>query len=137
MSSSPSEPIALSSSRPYLIRAIHQWILDNNCTPYAYVNATLSGVTVPTQYIENGKITLNLSPRATYGLTLGNDLVSFAGRFAGVSLNVQFPPAAVLAIYAKENGQGMIFDKDDSGGGPPPPSSGDKKPAKPTLRVVK
>lgn len=137
MSSNSSDPVPLSSSRPYLIRAIHQWIVDNNCTPYAYVNATMASVTVPLQFVENGKITLNLSPRATHGLNLGNDWIMFAARFGGVSMNVQFPPAAVLAIYAKENGQGMIFDKDESGGGPPPPSPSDKKPAKPTLRVVK
>lgn len=129
----------MTSSRPYLIRAIHQWIVDNNCTPYVLVNAQAEGVIVPKQHVENGKIILNLSPRAIRAFHVSNDLVEFETRFGGASMIVRVPPMAVLAIYARENGQGMIFDKEDDGGGntpPTPPTTTDQS-KKPKLRVVK
>src|SRR5512147_1858161 len=101
--------------RPYLLRAIHEWISDSLCTPHIVVDATMAGVEVPRQYVKDGKIVLNVSWNATANLRLGNDEVSFSGRFGGVSLSVRAPIAAVLAIYARETGQGMIFADDDAG----------------------
>jgi stringent starvation protein B len=126
----------MTSSRPYLIRAIHQWIVDNSCTPYVLVNASAEGVSVPQQHVENGKIILNLSPRAVRALQITNEAIEFETRFGGVATLVQIPSAAVLAIYARENGQGMIFDKEEDAG-PRPPSSEPPRPQKPKLRVVK
>ena len=123
----------MTSSRPYLIRAIHEWIVDNDCTPYILVNAAYEGVLVPQQHVENDKIILNMSPRAVNDLSIGNDRIEFHARFAGVETHVSVPQSAVMAIYARENGQGMIFDKDDDGDDEPPPEP-DKKPK---LRVVK
>lgn len=119
-----------------MIRAIHQWIVDNSCTPYLLVNASAEGVNVPKHHVENGKIILNLSPRAVRALQITNESIEFETRFGGVATLVRVPSTAVLAIYARENGQGMIFDKDDDGGGSPPPSQ-PTKPQKPKLRVVK
>lgn len=130
-----SETMSMNSSRPYLIRAIHQWIVDNSCTPYVLVNAFAEGVNVPQQHVENGKIILNLSPRAVRALQITNNSIEFETRFGGVSTLVHIPSTAVLAIYARENGQGMIFDKEDDGGSPPPTEP--TKPQKPKLRVVK
>lgn len=123
----------MNSSKPYLLRAIHEWIVDNGLTPYLLVDATVSGVSVPPQHIADNKIILNVSPRATQGLSITNEWVQFSARFGGSSMNVSFPPGAVLAIYARENGQGMIFEKDEGGPTPPEPD----KPGRPQLKVVK
>lgn len=125
----------MTSSRPYLLRAIYEWIVDNRLTPYLLVNAEQDGVEVPRQYVENGKIVLNMGPRAVQALELGNDEVSFSARFAGTPMSVHVPITAALAIYAKENGQGMIFTEEDGGGdgeGPSPSKAG-----RPQLKVVK
>jgi len=129
----------MTSSRPYLIRAIHEWILDNEHTPYILVNAIADNVVVPQQHIENDKIILNLGPRAIQSLHLGNELIEFEARFSGAAMIVSIPPTAVMAIYARENGQGMIFDKDEPGDGSSPPSPGKPTQPKPgpKLRVVK
>jgi stringent starvation protein B len=103
----------MKARRPYLLRAIHEWISDSNCTPHLVVDAGIAGVEVPRQYVKDGKIVLNVSWNATANLRLGNDEVSFSGRFGGVSLSVRVPLHAVLAIYARETGQGMIFADDD------------------------
>lgn len=124
----------MTSSQPYLIRAVYQWILDNSLTPYLVVDASNDDVVVPRQFVENSKIILNIAPRAVTNLDLGNDVVNFDARFSGTPMHVQFPVPAVLAIYAKENGQGMVFNDKR------PPNSPDdepSKPARPTLRVVK
>ncbi len=135
----------MNSSRPYLIRAIYDWIVDSGLTPYMLVNAGMANVTVPTQYIEDGKIILNINPQAVRGLELTNEWVMFSARFSGVSMDVSLPPQAVLAIYAKENGRGMVFseeevDENDTSGSEPP-SGGDEPPqppkGRPSLRVVK
>jgi len=102
----------MNSSRPYLLRAIHQWIVDNDCTPYLLVNANAPGVTVPREYIENEKIILNISPTAAHNLRLGDEEVIFNARFGGKPMEVVAPLTAVLAIYARENGQGMLFTED-------------------------
>jgi stringent starvation protein B len=123
----------MNSSRPYLVRALYEWIVDNGCTPYLLVDASAHGVEVPQQYVKNGQIVLNVSPSAVSGLLLGNDWLNFKGRFGGVSVDIVVPIGAVIGIYASENGQGMVFEAEPS---TPPPDS--EPPAgKPSLRVVK
>ncbi|AKH68880.1 stringent starvation protein B [Spongiibacter sp. IMCC21906] len=132
--------MAMTSSRPYMVRAIYEWVADNNCTPYILVNAEMEGVQVPQQYIQDGQIILNISSSAVVGLDIGNDELSFNGRFGGVPQSVHVPLAAVLGIYARENGQGMLFDADEPQPPmPPSPSSSDsnKNDARPKLKVVK
>jgi stringent starvation protein B len=133
----------MTSSRPYLLRAIYEWIVDNGLTPYLLVNADYPDVQVPVEHVNNGKIILNVAPEAVQSLDLGATDVTFNARFGGRPMNLFFPVAAVLAIYARENGRGMVFsDSDDNPPpSPPEPDKGDKpekgKPAQPTLRVVK
>jgi stringent starvation protein B len=124
----------MTSSRPYLIRALYDWILDNNLTPHILVDAGQEGVQVPNDYIQEGKILLNISPDAVQGLSLGNQYVEFNARFAGVARDIVVPIQAVDAIYARENGQGMMFGEEHDGEPPEPPSD---KPGKPVLKVVK
>lgn len=104
----------MKSSRPYLLRAIHEWIIDSDCTPFLLVNADAPGVQVPREHVENDKIILNTGPTATQGLVIGDEEVTFNARFGGKAQTVIAPVGAVLAIYARENGQGMLFN-DDSG----------------------
>ena len=128
----------MNSSRPYLIRAIYEWIVDSGMTPYILVNATGDGVVVPTQYIQDGKIILNVSPQAVRSLDLRNDWIMFSARFGGVSMEISLPPEAVMAIYAKENGRGMVFSDEDEDNGSAPPDGEPPQPrGKPNLRVVK
>jgi stringent starvation protein B len=146
------DDIPMSSNRPYLLRAIYDWISDNQLTPYILVDAGMAGVRVPPQVIQNGQVVLNLAMRAVANLDLGNDWISFQARFSGVSQAIQIPVQAVLALYAQENGQGMMFPVDEEGGETPPPvpapddaspapgadDGGDKqKRGAPHLRVVK
>ena len=133
----------MSSSRPYLIRALSEWIGDNDLTPYVVVDATREGVHVPEQFVKDGKIVLNIGPFAVQDLAITNEAVQFFARFNGVSSEIWVPTDAVLAIYAKENGQGMVFGEsigpdspDDPGGGQG--SSGENKSeGKPNLKLVK
>lgn len=133
----------MSSSRPYMLRAIYEWILDNGCTPYLLVNALADGVVVPVNYVENGQIVLNISATAVVNFSVENDMLSFSGRFGGVSQEVWVPIPAVLAIYARENGQGMLFEVSDDD--TPPDGSGNSSPGdsdgvvpiRPSLKVVK
>jgi stringent starvation protein B len=120
--------------RPYLLRAIHEWISDSNCTPHLVVDANHAGVQVPRQYVKDGKIVLNVSWTATAQLKMTNQDVTFSGRFGGTPMSVLIPIGAVLAIYARETGQGMIFSDDDAGpaGPSPPPDSSPPEPPKPT-----
>ena len=135
----------MTSNKPYLIRGLYEWIVDNELTPYLLVDADYIGTQVPRQYVEKGKIVLNLAPRAVEALSLANDYVIFDARFGGVSQTVSVPVPAVLAIYARENGQGMMFpdepagDTPPSGGGGPAPDApgGAPKRRKPSLKVVK
>lgn len=124
----------MTSQRPYFIRALYQWIVDNGLTPYIAVNARLPNVKVPEQYVlEEGHILLNISPSAVIGLKLDNDKVEFSARFDGKARHLHIPPSAIMAIYAKENNQGMIFADEKENESPPEPESG-KKPA---LKLVK
>ncbi|ROR29667.1 ClpXP protease specificity-enhancing factor [Inmirania thermothiophila] len=103
----------MTPSRPYLIRALYQWIVDNGLTPHLVVDCTRPGVEVPERYVQDGRIVLNVAPRAVQGLVLGNDEIRFQARFAGAPYAVAAPVAAVMAIYARENGRGMMFTDDD------------------------
>ena len=139
----------MSSNRPYLLRAIYDWISDNGLTPYLLIDATGEGVRVPPQVIKNGQVVLNIAMRAVANLKLGNDWIGFSARFSGVSHAVRIPVGAVLALYAQENGQGMMFPAEEEGGNTPPPApppdeppsgqAGDDKPKRgaPFLRVIK
>ena len=137
------------SRKPYLLRAMHQWIADCEHTPYIVVDVHVAGVAVPPGYAKDGKLVLNISHAATRGLDLSdNQRLEFETRFGGVSRRVSLPLEAVLAIYAQETGQGMVFgpEEEPAPAGPKPtgaaPTSGPKptKPAnakKPSLKVVK
>ncbi|MBI1422737.1 MAG: ClpXP protease specificity-enhancing factor [Gammaproteobacteria bacterium] len=125
----------LTSSQPYLLRAIYEWIVDNSMTPYILVDASNDDVQVPRQFVENGKIVLNIAPRAVNNLQLSNEQVLFDARFSGQPMQVALPMRAVLAIYAKENGQGMVFNETDHDG--PPDAPEPAGPDKPKLRLVK
>lgn len=129
----------MNSSRPYLIRALYEWIVDNTMTPYLLVNAMDENVRVPEKFIEDGKIVLNVSPNATQQLILGNQFIEFSARFSGSEMMVSVPTMSVLAIYARENGQGMMFAEEDGGDGPGPDGPDDTPPEdkKPTLTLVK
>ena len=134
------------SSRPYLVRAFNEWILDNACTPYIVVDAGVQGVQVPTDYVANGQIVLNISPGAVKGLVVGNSSLEFSARFGGVPMQVVIPLQAVLAIYAKENGEGMVFGSEPGSPEPTPAGEGGagagrgetgRPSGKPSLKVVK
>ena len=137
----------VSSRRPYLLRAMHEWMTDNQQTPHLVVDATATAVEVPRQFVQDGKIVLNISFHATNGLTLGNERVEFNARFGGQTHHVRVPIHAVQGIYARETGQGMIFSDEDAP--PTPPSdtpasggaatedAGTKSRARPQLKVVK
>ena len=104
----------MTSNRPYLIRAIYQWIVDNDMTPHLIVDATNENATVPVQHVEDGRIVLNINPGAVSDLELGNEWISFSARFSGVAQQIFVPPMAVLGIYSRENGQGMLFAEDET-----------------------
>lgn len=105
----------MTSNRPYLLRAVHEWICDNGLTPHIVVDAGKPGVEVPPQAITDGRVVLNLAPRAVTRLEIGNEVITFTARFGGVSRAVSVPVAAVQAIYARENGQGMLLAEDGPG----------------------
>lgn len=143
----------MTPSKPYIMRALYEWIVDNDCTPYMLVAAEAPGVSVPAGFAENGQLVLNLSPSAVRHFVMSNELVSFEARFSGVAHQLVVPMHAVLAIYAQENGQGMFFEPeelpedfeeaagpllveeagDTTDDSPPPPKPG----GPPSLRIVK
>ncbi len=136
----------MTSSRPYLLRAIYDWLVDNGLTPHLLVDAGVPGVAVPAAYVKDGQIVLNVSPTAVRGLELGNDLVRFEARFGGQPVTIWVPPNAVRGIYARENGQGMVFPDeplaDAAVAGDVPPERDPEPPAtpprdRPSLKVVK
>ena len=137
----------MSSNQPYMFRGIYEWILDNGASPYVLVNAEASNVSVPSQSIENGQIILNISPSAVTNFHMDNDVVSFSARFGGVPENIYLPMNAILALYAAENGQGMVFspvelesELEKSNTELPqeqkPQSNKPPKPGKPILKLV-
>ena len=128
----------MTSSRPYIMRALYEWIVDNDCTPYVLVDAAMAEVMVPQQFVKDGQIVLNISPSAVMDLTVSNESMSFNGRFGGVATDVYVPVAAIVGIYARENGQGMVFEPEES---PEPPDETppdpDKPDGPPSLKSVK
>jgi stringent starvation protein B len=124
--------------RPYLLRAMHEWMTDNRLTPHIVVDATAAGVQVPQQYVADGKIILNIGYSATQDLDLGGDTLTFKARFGGVGHELFIPVAAVFGIYAQETGQGMIFTEEeapagaDDGEAAPVPAKG-----RPELKIIK
>ncbi|ACR11022.1 stringent starvation protein B, hypothetical [Teredinibacter turnerae T7901] len=131
--------MAMTSSRPYLIRALYEWIVDNDFTPHIVVNALAGGVEVPQKYVnKEGQIVLNIAPRAVASLELGNKAISFNARFGGIPTDIYVPCYAVLGIYARENGQGMMFDAEaPPEPEPTAPDGGGSDQKRPSLRVVK
>jgi stringent starvation protein B len=138
---------SMSSHRPYLLRALNEWIADNGMTPHLLVDAARPGVQVPQQAVSDGKVVLNIAERAVARLLIDNDTVSFTARFGGVSHPVVVPIAAVLAIYARETGQGMALPDDVATSGPqedvevseepPPDDSTPTPPRRGHLRLIK
>ena len=134
----------MTSTRPYLVRAFYEWIVDNEMTPYLVIDATSEMVRVPNQYIEDGKIVLNISPMATEELVLSNHRVEFEASFSGKIEQISAPMQTVMAIYARENGRGMVFGEDEDEFEDEPVMNGDDDNGggtdgggKPKLRVVK
>lgn len=134
----------MNSSRPYLLRGIYEWLLDNKLTPHVMVDALFPGVEVPERFVEDGKIVLNIETHAVGNLCLGNEAVEFDARFSGIPYHVYVPVKAIKAIYAFENGRGMVFNEDDEDGsnGSGPSSAKDnksptQKKGRPNLKVVK
>ncbi|MCU1741605.1 MULTISPECIES: ClpXP protease specificity-enhancing factor [Pseudomonas] len=137
----------MNSSRPYLVRALYEWIVDNDCTPHILVNSEYPSVQVPQGFASDGQIVLNVSPSAVRHLHMDNEAVSFEGRFGGVPHTLFVPISAILGIYARENGQGMVFELEapqegDDGvepddDGPPPGSEPPRPSGRPSLKVVK
>lgn len=127
----------MTSNRPYLLRAVYEWICDNGLTPHIVVDAGKPGVQVPPQAVSEGRVVLNLAPRAVGHLDMGNDVITLTARFGGVSQSVSVPVAAVQAIYARENGQGMLLAEDAPGTAVPVTGTPAAEPAKaPALQSV-
>ena len=133
----------MTSNRPYLLRAIFEWLVDNNCTPHLVVFANADGVAVPQQHVnKDGQIILNIAPSAVKDLFIANEAVSFSARFSGIVNNIYVPCGAVLGIYGRENGQGMMFELEST---PTPPTpepnksdaGGEATTKKSFLKVVK
>lgn len=127
----------MTPNRPYFLRALNEWIVDNYLTPHLMVDATHNGVSVPQQYVKDGKIVLNIAPDAIQHLSMTNEWVCFDARFSGVLYHIRLPVLSINAIYAVENGRGMVFEHEESGDSDDdhlPPSGGQGRPA---LKVVK
>ncbi len=137
--------MTMTSSKPYLARAIYEWLVDNQMTPYILVAAHHAGTRVPGQFVQDGRIVLNVAPMAVQALLIGAEETTFSARFAGVPWSIIVPHAALLAIYAKENGQGMFFEEESPEPSEPtdpiepvePVESTPKAEKKPGLRLVR
>jgi stringent starvation protein B len=131
----------MTSNKPYFIRAVYEWVVDNELTPYLLVDAQHPDVQVPQEFVNNGRIILNISPRACRGLHIENDKIVFTARFSGQTFQIYVDPSAVLAVYAKENGRGMEFGPEYNEPTAPPviskSISKDTKNKKPFLTLVK
>lgn len=136
----------MTSTRPYLIRAFYDWICDNQFTPYLVINAEFSGVVVPKEYVQGGQIVLNIAPMVVTALDLGNEWILFDARFSGKLCHIAVPVRAIMAIYAKENGQGIVFSEeeeegDDTSQSEPTPTDKsapkDKSKSRAKLRIIK
>ena len=128
----------MNSSRPYIMRALYEWIVDNELTPYVLVDAAMADVMVPQQFVKDNQIVLNISPDAVVDLSITNEAVAFNGRFGGVATDIFVPISAVVGIYARENGQGMVFDPEETVSPPDDtPPEPDKPEKRPSLKIVK
>ncbi len=130
----------MTPSRPYIMRALYEWILENDCTPYLLVDTGIADVMVPQQYVKDGQIVLNISPGAVMDLNISNEAVIFNGRFGGMATDIFVPVGAVMGIYARENGQGMVFDAEEAVDETPPddnPPSPVKPEKRPSLKIVR
>lgn len=134
------------SRRPYLIRALYEWLLDAGELPHLLVDATVQPAELPDSYVQEGRIVLNISPSAVHDLELGNEFIRFSARFGGTPRQVRFPPQAVIAIYGRESGQGMMFGPEDDAGESRQEADADTaasdnadkpKPGKPSLKIIK
>jgi stringent starvation protein B len=131
--------------RPYFIRAMHEWMVDNGLTPHVVVDASHDGLTIPREYVENGKLVLNLSLTATRNLVIGNEYAELEARFGGVPRQLVIPMGAIIGIYARETGQGMVFTDDASASetsgedspSSPPDGDGPGRGKRPSLKVVR
>jgi len=126
----------MTSSKPYLVRALYEWILDNDTTPYILVDTGSDQVLIPQGIASDGKVVLNLTPAAIENLEMTNEYISFSARFNGVAEDLYCPISALMAIYARENGEGMMFPPEESDDNTES-SSVDDKPKGPTLTVIK
>lgn len=132
----------MTPSKPYLIRGLYEWLLDNEVTPYMLVDAKHESVMIPDGIANDGNVVLNLAPSAIQHLEMTNEYLSFSARFSGVARDIYCPMASILAIYARENGKGMMFTESEdepAGSDAPEPegTSGQKKPPRPGLKIVK
>ena len=145
------DALHMTSHRPYLLRALYEWVVDNGMTPHVLVDATLPGVRVPMQSVKDGRIVLNIAERAVGGLRMDNDALRFSARFGGVSQSVLVPLEAVIAVYSRETGQGMALPEDPRAAPasmatepaiasekelPEPDDSGPDSPSEPPKRVA-
>ena len=127
----------LISTRGYLAKAVYEWIEDSKLTPYIAVDASYEGVVVPTDYVREGRIVLNISSTAVRSLQIEPESLSFSARFGGVAMDLWLPIGALLAVYARENGKGLFFDRDGDIQPPPSGSEYKRKVKRPALKVVK
>ena len=135
--------MAEKSTKPYLIRALHEWCSDSGLTPYISVKVD-ANTRVPAEHVKNGEIVLNVGNDATHRLTIGNDLIQFSARFGGVSRECSIPLESVTGVFAKENGQGLFFPRETAPNGTPASSPPETTPpattptgGKPKLQVIK
>jgi len=126
----------MTSGKPYLLRAINEWIVDNGLTPHVLVDTAVPGTMVPLQSVQDNRIVLNISATAAHGLVLGNELITFSARFSGSPFQIRIPINAIMAIYARENGKGMVFQDDEQIEEDQAGTTVDK-PKKPVLTVIK
>ncbi len=129
----------MKNQRPYLLRAFYDWIVDSDATPYMLVNVASDAVQVPADFVSNGQIILNIAPAAVRDLLIDDEAITFDGRFSGQSFPVRVPLGAVAAIYAKENGQGMMFEavSEEASSAEPPPTNPATPPKGTHLKVIK
>ena len=113
--------MTMKSNRPYLLNAFYEWIVDCDCTPYIAVDAHHSGVEVPQEFVTDGQIVLNIAPRAVSNFELNHQFVAFTTRFGGIPIDIMVPVAAVMGIYAHENGQGTVCELEEDAENDPPP----------------
>ena len=136
----------MNPQRPYLLRALYQWIVDSDEVPYLLVDATVDGVQVPSEHVQDGQIVLNIGANAIRDLSLGDEFAMFSSRFNGAAMEIVLPMASIRAIYCKDSGEGMVFPEEEYGTRNPvvgsAPASEEPKPVavdtdeKPTLRLV-